>query len=240
MKRAFFRKTAAALCVLTVVGMFAACGETAETAEATEPQQEETKTVLVTIDADGRQIVVEDTEGKTVNQLLEQAKVTLNEGDLLSADQQSLVTENLTIRVLRRVTVKVTVPKTKSNPKTTYTLVFTGGTVGDALKALGVTVGADQEINHKEDEALEDGMEIVIKTKEAPKTENTSSNNKPSSNKKPSSSGTSNKPSSGSGSGSSSGGKTVVSVKYYEDCDGSGHGVKVITYSDGTQKEVPY
>ena len=100
----------------------------------------------------------------------------------------------------------------------------------------------DQEINHTEDEALEDGMEIVIKTKEAPKTESSSSssNKKPCSNKKPSSSGSSNKPSSGSGSGSSSGGKTVVSVKYYEDCDGSGHGVKVITYSDGTQKEVPY
>ena len=37
-----------------------------------------------------------------------------------------------------------------------------------------------------------------------------------------------------------SGGKTIVSVKVYEDCDGSGHGVKVITYSDGTQKEVPF
>ena len=34
--------------------------------------------------------------------------------------------------------------------------------------------------------------------------------------------------------------KTVVSVEVYEDCDGSGHGVKVITYSDGTQEEVPY
>lgn len=31
--------------------------------------------------------------------------------------------------------------------------------------------------------------------------------------------------------------KTVVSVEVYEDCDGSGHGVKVITYSDGTQEE---
>ena len=30
----------------------------------------------------------------------------------------------------------------------------------------------------------------------------------------------------------------VVSVEIYEDCDGSGHGVKVITYSDGTQEEV--
>lgn len=31
--------------------------------------------------------------------------------------------------------------------------------------------------------------------------------------------------------------KTVVSVEVYEDCDGSGHGVKIITYSDGTQEE---
>ena len=32
--------------------------------------------------------------------------------------------------------------------------------------------------------------------------------------------------------------RTIVSVEIYEDCDGSGHGVKVITYSDGTQEEV--
>ena len=31
--------------------------------------------------------------------------------------------------------------------------------------------------------------------------------------------------------------KTVVRGEVYEDCDGSGHGVKVITYSDGTQEE---
>ena len=31
--------------------------------------------------------------------------------------------------------------------------------------------------------------------------------------------------------------KTVISVEVYEDCDGSGHGVKIITYSDGTQEE---
>jgi hypothetical protein len=35
-------------------------------------------------------------------------------------------------------------------------------------------------------------------------------------------------------------GRTIVSVEIYEDCDGSGHGVKVITYSDGTQEEVPF
>lgn len=34
--------------------------------------------------------------------------------------------------------------------------------------------------------------------------------------------------------------KEIVSVQIYEDCDGSGHGVKVITYSDGTQEEVPF
>ena len=33
---------------------------------------------------------------------------------------------------------------------------------------------------------------------------------------------------------------TVVSVEVYEDCDGSGHGGKIITYSDGSQEEVPY
>ena len=40
-----------------------------------------------------------------------------------------------------------------------------------------------------------------------------------------------------SGSSGSSSQKTVVSVQKYDDCDGSGHGVKIITYSDGTQEE---
>ena len=32
----------------------------------------------------------------------------------------------------------------------------------------------------------------------------------------------------------------VVNIEYYEDCDGSGHGIKVITYADGTQEEVMF
>jgi hypothetical protein len=36
----------------------------------------------------------------------------------------------------------------------------------------------------------------------------------------------------------SQGEKTVVSTEVYYDCDSSGHGVKIITYSDGTQEEV--
>ena len=35
-------------------------------------------------------------------------------------------------------------------------------------------------------------------------------------------------------------GRTVVNVEIYEDCDGSGHGVKVITYSDGSQEEIEF
>lgn len=34
--------------------------------------------------------------------------------------------------------------------------------------------------------------------------------------------------------------REVVSTEYYYDCDGSGHGVMVITYSDGSQEEVPF
>ena len=34
--------------------------------------------------------------------------------------------------------------------------------------------------------------------------------------------------------------KEIASIQIYEDCDGSGHGVKVITYTDGTQEEVPF
>lgn len=34
--------------------------------------------------------------------------------------------------------------------------------------------------------------------------------------------------------------REVVSTEYYYDCDGSGHGVMVITYSDGSQDEVAF
>lgn len=48
------------------------------------------------------------------------------------------------------------------------------------------------------------------------------------------------KKSSDSSSNQSSGGKEIVDIRYYDDCDGSGHGVKVITYSDGSTEEVEY
>lgn len=48
------------------------------------------------------------------------------------------------------------------------------------------------------------------------------------------------KTSSDSSSNQSSGGKEIVDIRYYDDCDGSGHGVKVITYSDGSTEEVEY
>ena len=34
--------------------------------------------------------------------------------------------------------------------------------------------------------------------------------------------------------------KKVVKTEYFDDCDGSGHGYKIIYYSDGTTKEVSY
>ena len=34
--------------------------------------------------------------------------------------------------------------------------------------------------------------------------------------------------------------RTVVSVQRVDDCYGSGHGVEIITYSDGTYEEIEY
>ena len=60
MKRSFLKKTAIALSLLTVLGLFTACGEEETAPKIVEP---EVLMPVVTIEADGKQITIEDTEG---------------------------------------------------------------------------------------------------------------------------------------------------------------------------------
>lgn len=129
-------------------------------------------TPFVTLEADGRQITVEDTAGKTVQQLLDQARIQMSENDLLVISPSQLLDGTLTIQVLRQ-TAQPTLPES--------------------------TLPAATE---PEPTAPE--------TTRPEATESDSSEEE----------------------------RTIVSVEVYEDCDGSGHGVKVIKYSDGTQEEV--
>lgn len=139
------------------------CGCAApEAAPAREMEEAAAASRTVTFMAEGKTIILEDTEGKTLQQLLEQARITLDEGDVLTLSPELTLDDNLTIQVMQATAQSApTEPEEPTQPETTE-----------------------------------------------PET-------KPASTE-----------------------RTVVIVEVYNDCDDSGHGVKVITYSDGTQEEV--
>lgn len=207
----------------------------------------------ITVEVDGEQIVIDNAEGKTIAELLEENKIVLKEGDVLAIDADQNAEGNLTVKVLRKCNVTVEVEGEDLH----YTAVLVGGTVADAIDAVGITLSEDQTVNFKLDNALEDGMSILISTQESDDDDHASSSNSKSSGSgtkssksgsKSSSSGTSDSaPSEPSSSATSSGdnsdsgsGRSLVGSDDYPDPDGSGHGVRVETYSDGSQVEVEY
>lgn len=204
----------------------------------------------ITVEVDGEQLVLDNTEGMTIAQLLEDAGIVLNEGDVLAVDPEQNADGNLTVKVLRRCSVLVEVEGEDLHCK----VVLVGGTVADAIDAAGITLADNQKANFELDKALEDGMSIVISVEEP---EDDGSNAAPASSTRSYSSG--NRSSSSSGSGSSSSTAPAPSaapapapsadpgssssepiVNDYPDLDGSGHGSRVITYPDGTQVEEEY
>ena len=156
----------AGILILALAMMLCGCAKP-EAAQAPAQETAAAEAVLqvpsVTFIADGRVITLEDTQGKTLQQLLEQARITLGEGDMLALAPEQLMDDNLTVQVLH--------------------------------------VSAEPRPTEPEAEPTEP--------------ETTEPETKPASTE-----------------------RTVVSVEVYNDCDDSGHGVKVITYSDGTQEEV--
>lgn len=275
MKKRFIRFGALVLALVMTAAMFSACNnETKEEVPIDQLVDAAVQAALeaavvpttVTIDADGQKITIEDTDGKSIQQLLDQANIALEEGDLLSLSPAQSLTGNIEFQVLRQNTVVVNAFDTQ------YTVVLMGGDVADALQTVGVTLAENHLINLDLETVLEDGMEIVITEMEEeeeeqteateatePKKNSSSSSSKPSSSKPSSSKPSSSKPSTSKPTetkpaetkpaetkpaetkpAETKPSKTVVNVEIYEDCDGSGHGVKVITYSDGSQEEVPF
>ena len=261
MRKKFSKPLALTLVLVTVCMAFGACTMASVTDTTVLPAANETITCArITIEADGREITFEDAEGKTVQDLLDEAEIELFEGDVISIEADQTPTGDMTLRLLRRCAITVSVDGEQ------YTAILVGGTVADALEALDIELSEDQVSNFDLDAALENEMEIVIEEKveeveeveEEDDDDDSSSNSFSGSSNRPSSGSSSNRPSSGGNSGSGSSGsgstatptpaptpqptpsRTVVSVQIYEDCDGSGHGVKVITYSDGSQEEIPF
>lgn len=277
MKHVLLKGLAITLCLVMLFAALTACGRKNavidEAVDAAVKAAFETYgAISVVIEADGHQYTIENAEGKTVQQLLDMAGVTLNAGDVLSVSPYQTVAGAITICVQRQITVTISDPEANAR----YTVVLAGGTIADAFDAAGLNLPLEQLLTFDLEKPLVDGMMITVsgtgieETVEETQPEETEPDESDSddsddsdysdsdysdsdysdsgsndSGSSDSGSGDSGSSDSGSGdSGSSDSGTTddrvVVSVEYYDDCDGSGHGVMVITYSDGTQEEVPY
>ncbi|MGN0463994.1 MAG: ubiquitin-like domain-containing protein [Acutalibacteraceae bacterium] len=93
----------------------------------------------------------------TVKDALELAGVKLSEGDTLNCSADQYVSDSMVIKVSRAFGVTITVDgKTKS-----YNVAV--GTVGQALKNAGITLGENDEINVGVNKPVKEGMKIRIK-----------------------------------------------------------------------------
>lgn len=114
------------------------------------------KPATLTITDDGLVTEIETKIPNTVDKILTEAGISLNEGDVVTPELGTKISEPQEIVIERIHTVKLTVGgKTES-----YDIV--GGTVADLIKEAGVTVEKNQTTSIGLDEALKEGMEVKI------------------------------------------------------------------------------
>lgn len=246
MKNFKIKKNALFLLLVLSITMLCSCNDNSKPVS--------TDTTPFVINVDGKKITVENPANDTIKQLLKKANIKINDGDVISVDSDSVVSQGIVVNILRKC--KVTVKDEINN--TECTVILVGSTVKDAIAAAGIELPDNYSLNHKLSASLKDEMEIIISEKAEPETtteeadedtyesnddDNDYDNNqnytpsvtRPAVTTPPVTTPPTTKPPVPTTSG-----RTVVNVEIYEDCDGSGHGVKVITYSDGTQEEVPF
>lgn len=194
----------------------------------------------VVIKADGTKQKVY-TEARTVQELLKEQNITVNKKDRVTPElTEQLTAETKTVKIQRVEIKKET--ETERIPyekKTVYSDNLNKGT----SKVTTAGEEGTKEVTYKvtyvdgKEESREKAEEKIT---QEPVTEVTSIGTREVVTSKPSpgnsgSSGQSSSSGNGSSSGqSSSSGKTVISKEKVYDCDGSGNGYYVITYSDGT------
>lgn len=248
MKSFTTKKLAFFLLLVLLTTMLCSCNDDTTTASTDEA-------VPFVINADGKNITVENPADQTIEELLKKANIKINDGDIISVDTDSVISEGIIVNILRKCEVTV---KDEIN-NTECTVVLIGATVKEAISAAGVELPENYSLNHKLNAALENKMEIIISEKEEPETtteeadEDSNSSNqhytpsvtkpsvtKPSVTKPAVTKPATTTPPTTKPPAPTTSGRTIVNIEIYEDCDGSGHGVKIITYSDGTQEEVPF
>lgn len=93
---------------------------------------------------------------ETVEKILGEAEIVLDEGDEVSPSLETEVSKAQEIVVSRKHTVSLTVGgETKE-------AAMVGGTVRDLLEQENITLGEKQHVNHDLDEYLTEGMEIKV------------------------------------------------------------------------------
>ncbi|MBE6752294.1 MAG: DUF348 domain-containing protein [Ruminococcaceae bacterium] len=253
MKNLKIKKTTLFLLLVLSITMLCSCNDNSKPVS--------TDTTPFVINVDGKEITVENPANDTIKQLFKKANIKINDGDVISVDTDSVVSQGIVVNVLRKC--KVTVKDEINN--TECTVILIGATVKDAIAAAGVELPDNYSVNQKLNAALENEMEIIISEKAEPETtteeadEDTYENNddnddnqhytpsvtrptvtKPATTRPAVTTPPVTTPPTTKPPVPTTSGRTIVNIEIYEDCDGSGHGVKVITYSDGTQEEVPF
>ena len=223
---------------------------------------------VVVVKGDQR-TVIEDTAGLTIEEILKKAGIVIDDTVVISLDKDQMFDSKVVINVLNKSKVTFVIDA-GTEDETTVIVSLVGGTVADALEAAGYKPSDIRDLDVDLDSELADGMSINMRTvksgdpeettetTETTETSETSSteesgnkptntpkptkkpDKKPTTTPKPTKKPTNTPKPTKKPTATPKPTKTVVKTEYYEDCDGSGHGVKIITYSDGTQKEIPY
>lgn len=109
-----------------------------------------------TVSADGREAKVTVYYGDTVAEALSAAGVSLKEFDTVTPGKTNILTGNETIAVKRYHDVTVLFDGTRK------TVVVPDGTVADALKAAGVTLGGEDVATPAPEAALVNDMQVTV------------------------------------------------------------------------------
>ena len=264
-KRIFKKSVVLISLVLAMVVLFSSCADKEGTAVAVQ-----NKSVPLIIEFDGKIITVEDTEGQSIEEILKDVKIQLTDTDIISVDTSKKLSEGIVIRILSKATViiKNTIDNTENkivlvgssvkdaldaagvkladNQITNYKLtdpLEDGMEIVISIKEEPTTQAyvpeddsddsddSDYRPDYNSNSNSNSGSGSSSSVTRAPETTKAPAPTKaPETTKAPAP----------TKAPETTSGRTIVNVDIYEDCDGSGHGVKVITYSDGTQEEVPF
>lgn len=115
---------------------------------------------LITLVDDGK-VTRYETDASSVGELLSQLELTLGSKDKVEPQLDTKIEDDMKITIERwKPTVKFTLDGETTQFKTNL------ATVGDILKAKGLTVGDNLFVKPNVDQKVEDGQEIIVKTKE--------------------------------------------------------------------------